>query len=85
VSAAFQNVNPLKMVESRPAVSNCVIIWATFASAVGETKLALSAMFAVLALPKDIQRWSKASKTRTAAVHTVEGPSVFNCLLAAAR
>lgn len=46
-STALQNVKPLKTVESRPAVSNWVIIWATFASAVGETKLALSAIFVV--------------------------------------
>ena len=44
VKTSFHTVKPVKTEERRPLVSNCCIIWATFASAVGETKLALSAM-----------------------------------------
>lgn len=36
----------LRIAVTRPLASNEAIIWATFASAVGETKLALTAMLA---------------------------------------
>jgi hypothetical protein len=77
----------LKIVERTPAVSNWVIIWATFASAVGETKLALSAMI-VIARWRCVLRSETAKgdryyevvggvKTRTDAVNTIEGPSTL--------
>jgi hypothetical protein len=44
VRASFHTLKPVKTVERRPLVSNCWMTCATFASAVGETKLALTAM-----------------------------------------
>lgn len=44
VRASFQALKPEKTEDRRPLVSNCWRTCATFASAVGETKLALTAM-----------------------------------------
>ena len=66
-------------------MSNCVIMWATFASAVGETKLALSAMVVIARCWYALRNRSLRGdgylnvvgdvKTRAGAVITVEGPS----------
>lgn len=48
VKASFQTVRPFRTDERRPAVSKCCRTWAALASAVGETKLPLAAMVAVL-------------------------------------
>ena len=44
VRRSFHTLKPVKTEERRPLVSNCWMTCATFASAVGETKLALTAM-----------------------------------------
>lgn len=80
------------MVETSPAVSNWAIIWATFASAVGETKLALSAIVSgALYCSRGSARMRRcrgASRTRTGAEavdsNNVGFPPVFNCPLGGA-
>ena len=42
--SSVHTLKPVKTEERRPLVSNCWMTCATFASAVGETKLALTAM-----------------------------------------
>jgi hypothetical protein len=44
VTSSRKTLKPLKAADSRLLLSSCVIMWATFASAVGDTKLALTAM-----------------------------------------
>jgi hypothetical protein len=44
VKTSFHALKPVKTEDRRPVVSNCWMTCATFASAVGETKLALTAM-----------------------------------------